>query len=143
MFKSIEQASRDVQVKKRTTATRGVPFIDGNRTSARQNTQETWLPTPGIPAAFDFAPRILHHFRRHIHTPSATLAPSSSHFQPVTAQHLFLPLSVSLMRILETSGRHFESHCVRACIRLGARSPRSICTRTPPPAVIHGNSDRR
>lgn len=67
-------------------------------------------------AAFDSTLR--HIPTRETRTPLATLAGSSSHFQAVTARHLFLALSVGLMRILETSGSHFGSHCVRACIRL-------------------------
>lgn len=105
---------------KQTTATRRCPtLLTLSLGPVRRETHRK----PGKPAAFDFTPPILHHFRRRIHAPSGTLAPSSSHFQAFTAQHLFLPLSVGLMRILETSGRHFESHCVRACIRLGALLP--------------------
>lgn len=47
-------------------------------------------------------------FRWEIHTPRATLALSSSHFEAVTAQHLLLPLTVSWMWILETSGANLN-----------------------------------
>lgn len=87
-------------------------------------------------AAFDSTLR--HIPTRETHTPLSTLAGSSSHFQAVTARHLFLPLSVGLMRILETSGSHFGSHCVRACIRL-----RGSILHKNPLAVIHGIWGRR
>lgn len=62
-----------------------------------------------------------------VHTSNTTLALSSSHLEPVAAQHLLLPLGVSWMRILDTSGANLN-----LVASVSALVPRNPFVQTPP-----------
>lgn len=97
LFKSIMQASPSVQVNKQQ---------DDHWTHPQSILVKTLKELQKrASAAYNSS---FHHFRQERLTPLlATLAGSSSHFQAVAAWHLFLPPSVGLMRILQTSRSHF------------------------------------
>lgn len=65
-----------------------------------------------------------------VHTSNTTLALSSSHLEPVAAQHLLPPLGVSWMRIFDTSGANLN-----LVASVPAPVPRNPFVQTPPDTI--------